>query len=196
MHKKDYIFNGISLVMIFLSICFLFDFITIENFDFNFYTICFLISMAILMWYKKDSIKKFKFIYDVILILLLVFSVIVGFTFIFNIVTCMFREEYILNWESNGLCILLVELFSLFLIYLFDFKKKKNTLNHILVWLVSIILIVLVLRYNYDIDFVHNYLNYKRYELHQSYMYITQYYLYFNIIYFCLLSHYFLNREK
>lgn len=196
MHKKDYICNGISIAMILFSILFLFDFITIENFDTHLYVNCFLVSLTILMWYKKNSIKKFKFIYDVILLLLLIFSTIMCFLFISNIVTCIFKEEYMINWSTHGLCILLVELFALLLIYLFDFKKKKSTLNHILVWLVSIIVIGLVFRYNYDIDFVHNYLNYKRYELYHSYIYIVQYYFYLNIIYFCLLMYYFLNREK
>lgn len=196
MRKKDYILNAVSVIMIFFSILFLFNFITIKNFDTYLYFRCFSVALTILMWYKKDSVKKFKYLYNIVLLLLLVYSVIIFYSFISSIISCVFKEEYVLDWSVYGLHILLIELFSLFLVYLFDFKKKKSTLNHILVLLVSIILIGLVFRYNYDIDFVHNYLNYKRYELYNSYTYIVQYYFYFNIICFCLVMYYFLNREN
>ena len=216
MNKRNYLFNIATITLLIISLICLFKFDIIENIDMQlylyflfyrrtltpqqlcmeYYLYSLLISICIIMWYKKSSIKKLSSIYNVILILLSIFSLFIILSLGVHFITCILREEYLFNFESNGLWLLLIPIITLIFTNILDFNKQQNRINMLFTWIISLIFIFVFLRYQFDTNLEHNYITLKKYELQTSYIFVTQYYIYFNIIYFSLLIHHFINKKN
>lgn len=196
MNKKNYICNSITLLCLLISIIFLYKFNTIDTLQIPLYVYSLLISLTIVMWYKRNDINRFQFLYNVLFLLLFLGSVFIILSFGYSMITCMLSTTCSNSWDTRGLWILLVGLFTLLILHIVDFNQPKKMTHHILTWIISLTFIMIFLRYNYDIDFIHNYIYQNQYELENSYIYVTQNYIYFDIMYISLLLHYFLNKEN
>ena len=144
-----------------------------------------LLVLTIYMYSNKDRIKKFKFIYDVILIL---FSLLYIFLFLYIIwgyIICF--SNYNCSPEFQG--ILFIALSLMMLVFNFkDIFHQSNKTNDILTIIVSLLIILIHLRYYYDPYLVY-YLIKEDFYQEYLYNYVTQNYGYFTMMYFILLIH-------
>lgn len=147
-----------------------------------------LLVLTIYMYSNKDRIKKFKFIYDVILIL---FSLLYIFLFLYIIwgyIICF--SNYNCSPEFQGIFLILFIALSLMML-VFNFKDifhQSNKTNDILTIIVSLLIILIHLRYYYDPYLVY-YLIKEDFYQEYLYNYVTQNYGYFTMMYFILLIH-------
>lgn len=145
----------------------------------------FLIALTIFMFYKKNKIKKNKFVYDVILLLLMIFSAICFALFLYSQVTCYID----INCNIDlGPIFTITYPIILFIILLFNFEdmfKQTKKANDILMTIVSILVILIHLRYYLDSNFIYR----GNDEYLVSYQYITQNYIYFIIMYVIIMLH-------
>lgn len=164
-------------------------------FDTMIFLISSIIAFSFAMLYKKNKIKKARILYNIILFILGLISSSFIIFFIYTSISCLISYDCYNNTSANLEFILMSVLFTFTLIQIIDIKTEKNRIHHILTWIVSIIVIIIYLRYNYDISFLHNYIYQNQYEIQNSYIYITQNYIYLVILYVSLLIHYFINKK-
>ena len=189
-------YNIISIIMITITIYFVSKFSMVVGYDFLTLMYPFILSVAITMLYKKKSIKKCSSLYNVILLLIMLFGILFIAYIIYSIMNCMCSSVCSNNWNVYQQLLLLLVLFILLLFNIVDINKLQNIKTHIFTWIISTIVIMIYLRYYYDIGFIHNYMYQNQYQIQDSYIYITQNYIYFNILYISILIHYVMNKEK
>lgn len=194
MYKK----NILNILLILTTIILVISFDVLDVFDTLAYLIPLLFSISITMFMKRKEVNKYKSIYNVIMMLLIVFSFLfLGFLSYSNI-TCIIDKHCSNNYEFEGLFLLLIILYTLLFTNIIDIKLKHNKMYDILLYIISFVVFVIYSRYYLDNDFYHNYMNLSKKDINiqNSYIYITQNYIYFNIAYLCLLMYYFVNRKK
>jgi len=189
--------NIITIITLIISAILISILTTIDGiFDEVMFQIVVTLSITLVMLYKRKNIKRFKLIYNIVLIILLLMSTIFIISFMHSIITCFISTSCYNNVSSNFEIILLTIIFTLTLIQIVDYKIEKIKINHILTWIVSAIVVVIYLRYHYDADFIHNYMYQNQFEIQNSYIYVTQNYCPLSIIYGSLLIHYLINRKQ
>ena len=197
MNKKE-IFKFIFVLLV-VIISFNFMLITEEiglNSMFNILNIIdFFLALTIFMFYNMKRIKKFKFIYDVILMLLIVFSTLVILYILYTSISCFSSVNCLM--EDNVLFIALYPTI-LFLMLLFSFNDifhKTNKTNYILTITLNTIILLIHLRYYFDPNFINNLLD-GDLGIQYSYVYVAQNYVYFIIMYIVILSQKIINKEN
>lgn len=155
----------------------------------------FFLALTIFMFYNMKRIKKFKFIYDVILMLLIVFSTLVILYILYTSISCFSSVNCLM--EDNVLFIALYPTI-LFLMLLFSFNDifhKTNKTNYILTITLNTIILLIHLRYYFDPNFINNVLD-GDLGIQYSYVYVAQNYVYFIIMYIVILSQKIINKEN
>lgn len=155
----------------------------------------FVVAGTIFMYCKKNKIKKFKFVYDVVLMLMMLFVGLFIAYFIYANMITFFNPSY--EMEFN---IFLIEIYPviLWLIILFsieDIFKKTNKTNDYLTIAISITIIILILRYYIDPTMPHNVESTSLFSS-CAYEYMIQNLPSFIIMYILLLIHHAINKEK
>lgn len=153
----------------------------------------FLITLTIYMYLNKNKIKKNKFIYDVILMLMMIFSALYIFYFIYSIISYSFSPSYNTEWNFVFAAIYPIFLFLMILFGLGDITHKTNKENDILTIIVSILILLIHASYYLEPNFVHKLTGNHSFDSF-SYDYIAQNYIYFVIMYFVTFVHYIVNR--
>ncbi len=155
----------------------------------------FFLALTIFMFYNMKRIKKFKFIYDVILMLLIVFSTLVILYILYTSISCFSSVNC--SMEDSVLSIALYPTI-LFLMLLFSFNDifhKTNKINYILTIILATIILLIHLRYYFDPNFINNVLD-GDLGIQYSYVYVVQNYVYFIIMYIVILSQKIINKEN
>lgn len=183
----------LNILLIIITIIGIISFDALDVFDTFVYLIPLLLSVCVIMIIKAKDIKKFKSIYNIIMLLLIIFSVIFLAFYLYSDITCLISTSCMINYEVNGLIYLFMILYIMLFINILDIKNKDNKKYNILLYLITIIVFIIYGRYYFDNDFYHNNLSKN---IEEGYIYITQNYIYFNIMYTCLLIYYFINRKK
>jgi hypothetical protein len=155
----------------------------------------FFFALTIFMFYNMKKIKRYKFIYDVTLMLLMVFSAALVIYFLYSLISCFISINC--SMENTTFFIILYPTI-LFLMLLFSFSNifdKTNKINCILTIGVSIIIILIHLRYYFDPNFANNLIDGSE-GTKYSYIYIIQNYIYFTIMYIIVLIHEAINKAS
>lgn len=194
MYKK----NILSIILLLISIILVISFDAIEIFDTLLYLVPLLFSINIMMIIKRKNIKKFKSIYNVIMLLITFFSILLLGYMTYSFISCSIDIHCMNNYEVEGLLLLLTTLYTLLFINIFDIKIKHNKMYYILLYIISLVIFIIYGRYFLDIDLYHNYMNINKSNINIqiSYIFITQNYIYFNLLYISLLIYYFINRKN
>ena len=197
MNKKN-ILNILNILLILATIILVISFDALDVFDTLVYLMPLLFSISITMFMKRKEVNKYKSIYNVIMMLLIVFSFLFLGFLIYSNITCLIDKNCSSNYETEGLILLLTLLYTLLFTNIVDIKLKHNKMYYILLYIISGVVFVIYARYYLDNDFYHNYMNLNKEDIsiQNSYIYIIQNYIYFNIVYVCLLMYYFVNRKK
>ena len=150
------------------------------------------ISLTVIMFYRRNLVKKLKFFYDVILLLMMFFSIMLIGYFAFAIISSLFN--YNISYEYSTLVVIIFPLLNFNIIFfsLNNIKSKTNKNTDLLTILVSLIIILIFTRYFIDPNFISNnsiqdFQYYKIQYLWQNLMYAT-------ILYFLVSIHYFVNK--
>lgn len=169
MNKRNLIKSVLVLISMILIIWFQ---IKIEDIGFVF-LIPFLFIITNYMYRYKDNIKKFKFIYDVILMILLLFSSLLGLYIIIvqlkslkSITDIPYAFIYLFN---------LYLIIKIFIDSLIDMKKDTNKINDYITIIVFTIINLIYIRYHFEVSLI------IRTTLENS-EFIKQNYIYFFII--------------
>lgn len=194
MYKK----NILSIILLLIAIVLVISFDAIDIFDTLLYLVPLLFSINLVMIIKRKNIKKIKSIYNVIMLLMSFFSILLLGYMIYSFISCSIDTHCMNNYEVEGLLLLLTILYTLLFINIIDIKLKHNKMYYILLYIISLIVFIIYGRYILDIDLYHNYININKNNFHIqiSYIFITQNYIYFNLLYLSLLIYYFINRKK
>lgn len=155
--------------------------------------ILFLVALTIYMYFNKNKVKKNKFAYDVTLMLMMVFSALFMVYFIYSIISCLLNPACGDAWNSLFLGIYPILLFLMLMFGIKDMKHKTNKTNDVLTIVSSSLIILVHLIYYLEPNFIHK-LN-STFFIY-SFDYISQYYVYFVIMYFVVLVHYRVNKIK
>ena len=184
--------NIINIILLLIIAIFTFTFNNLsDNLDF---IISLIFSITIIMFYKRKSIKSK--IYNVVNDIFLLLSILsLGYIMI-STINCMIDIHCYNNYEFEGIVILYTLLLTLLFINIIDIKKKKTKLYNILFSLVNIVVLIIYFRYYFDDSFIHNYININKNDMYITHIYIIQNYIYFNILYSCLLIGYFINKKS
>lgn len=168
MNKRNLIKSILVLISIILIIWFQ---IKIEDIGFVF-LIPFLFIITNYMYRYKDNIKKFKFIYDVILMILLLFSSLLG---LYIIIVQLKSLESITDTPAPIYLFILYFIIKIFIDSLIELKKETNKTNDYMTIITFIIINLIYIRYHFDISLI------IRTTLENS-IFIKQNYIYFFII--------------
>ena len=146
-----------------------------------------LLSFNILMFNKKSSVKKDNKMFKIFFLILTILDVLIWGNYICLVIrefisfgTIDFRVSYI---YFTVFCIMVVNDF-------WDIFKSSNILYDVLVMMVCIMVIFVHYRYYIDGRLLHNLLGVRDVNsviLQHSYIYITQYYWLFSIMYIVLI---------
>ena len=197
MNKKEIIKFILVLIAVVISFNFL---LTVETVGldsmFNIINVIdFFFALTIFMFYNMKKVKRYKFIYDVILMLLMLFSALWIFYILYCSISCFFS----INCSMEGLTFfMLLYPTILFLMLFFSFEdifKETSKTNYILTIVVSIVIILLHLRYYFDPNFANNLIDGNEGSQY-SYVYVIQNYIYFAIMYIVVLVHKVINKEN
>ena len=190
MNKKSIINLLLSLAILVLL---LISFVKSEGIGiFSMLGIDLFISLTVIMFYRRNLVKKLKFFYDVILLLMMFFSIMLIGYFAFAIISSLFN--YNISYEYSTLVVIIFPLLNFNIIFfsLNNIKSKTNKNTDLLTILVSLIIILIFTRYFIDPNFISNnsiqdFQYYKIQYLWQNLMYAT-------ILYFLVSIHYFVNK--
>lgn len=146
-----------------------------------------LLSFNILVFNKKSSVKKNKKIFKILLLGLTILDVLIWGYYVYLVVSEFinfgiidFRPSYI---YFTVFCVMVVNDFS-------DMWNRSNILYDILVMIVTIIVIFVHYRYYIDGRLLHNLFGIRDINsviLQNSYVYVTQYYWLFSVMYIVLI---------
>jgi hypothetical protein len=153
----------------------------------------FVLVSTMLMYVNKDKIKINKFIYDVILILLMIFSTIWFIYPFYTGITCFFAYNCTIEFKE---ALIIPYTLLLFISLVFNFRdlfNMSNKTNDILTIIVSMIIIIIHLRYYLEPNFLHRLVEGELYIGH-SYDYVTQNYIYFIMMVLIVLLHHKVNK--
>lgn len=190
MNKRGLIKYIISIIATLISFCFMYS----SNIGGILpILISLLFTITIFMFYNKEKIKKNKFIYNVTLMLLIVFSTALFLYIFFTTLACFFSIECSMELKNLFVVIYPTFLFLLILLGFNDIFHKTNKTNDILVIVISTIVILIHLRYYLEPNFTHKLIAGEGY-YEYSYDYIMQNYIYFSIMYLLALMHYRVNK--
>ena len=158
----------IKFVLSLLALIFILSFeIKIENFSWVI-LLPLLPLITIYMYKYKNNIKKYNFIYNVILLLLIFFTFLISAYLIIVMVQTL---DYLLYDGS-----IFFNIFNLYLILkilidsIIDFKNNTNKLNDYLAMLVLIIINLIFVRYYLNINLIINRLDAPKF-IYQNYAY-------------------------
>ncbi len=188
MNKKEIVKNFIVLLAVVISFYFMINAdSTGINSIFNLLNIIdFMFALTIFMFCNMKKVKKNKFVYDVTLMLLMFFSAVWICYLIYNIIVCFASVNC--EIENTTFFILLYPtiLFLMILFNISDIFKKTNKINYILTIVVSIVIILIHLRYYFNPNFANNIIeNFDGNEYTENY--VIQNYIYFTIMYLIVL---------
>jgi len=179
--------NVIKIVLILLSLILMTIFLIKPTQFFILYLIALLFLTTIYMYKYKDKIKKHKFIYDVILMLLMLFSSLI---LIYLIISIFKNIDYIIT-ESSILFIIfnIYFVFKILIDSIVNLKEENNKINDYLVLITFSIISIVFVRYYLDINSIIS-------NIEQDY-FIEQNHIYFFIMLFMVEIHkYITNKLK
>jgi hypothetical protein len=153
----------------------------------------FLYALPIFMFRYKNKIKKCKFIYDVILMLLMIFSIGISIFFLYNEIACYFKTDCFIELTPIFTALYPIFLFLMLLFGTTDIFHKTNKANDIFAISVSSLIILIHLRYYFDPNFAHKIIESESYNQFRYY-YIAQNHVYFVIMYLIVLLHHRVNK--
>lgn len=192
MNKRGLIKYILIVISSFISLYFL---ITSElGFGFLPLLLLFILSLTIFMFVYRNKIKKYKSIYNVILMLMMAFFLTCLGFYLYSTISCYFD---ISCYVEDTMTPVLIYSMLLFLMLLFNFKdifNNTNKLNDILTIIICSTIILIYIRYYFDGSFMHKIVKSEYYK-QTSYLYITQNYIYFNILYIVNLLHKLVNNK-
>ncbi len=151
-------------------------------------------ALTVFMYFNKNKISKYKFIYDVILLLLMIFFAVCLVYVFYTDIECYFDYRCSINLESKFTMIYFILLFIMLLFNFRDIFNKTNKVNDIMTIVVSLLILLIHTRYYLDSNFMHKIAGGEGY-LQYSYSYITQNYIYFIIMYIVIMLHRRINRR-
>lgn len=197
MNKKELVKNFIVLLAVVISFYFMINAnSTGINSIFNLLNIIdFMFALTIFMFCNMKKVKKNKFVYDVILMLLMFFSAAWICYLIYNIIVCFASVNC--EIENNNIFILLYPtiLFLMILFNINDIYKKTDKINYILTIVVSVVIILIHLRYYFNPNFANNIIeNFDGNEYTENY--VIQNYIYFTIMYLIVLINKAINKAS
>ncbi len=155
----------------------------------------FLFALTIFMFYNMKKVKRHKFVYDVTLMLLMVFSAVWIFYILYVLISCFISITC--STESITFFMMIYPTI-LFLILFFSFEdifRETSKTNYILTIVVSIIVILIHLRYYFDPNFSNNLTDGDN-GVQYSYVYVIQNYIYFAIMYTVVLVNQAINKAS
>ena len=152
-----------------------------------------IIPLTIFMYQELKYIKnlKIKFVYDVVLLLFTIGSICEIIFFVYNILSCIFSTTCSHDIAAISSIIYVPTIVSALLISITSVYRKTNKLNDYLTIIVSIIIIFIHLRYYFDNNLLNNI--YPNSNNTEYYVFVTQNYIYFNIMYVTAIIHKFIN---
>jgi hypothetical protein len=148
----------------------------------------FMFAIAVFMFSKKEKVKKFRFIYNVVLLLLMIFAIGLSLHIILNEIKYFIDHSCCANSMSIFVIIYLMLLFNLLLFCISDIFNKTDKVNDILTIVVSLIIILIHIRYYLDPHFIYRIIEGNEYLIYSN-NYITQNYIYFIIMYAVVFLH-------
>lgn len=182
MNKRNLIKTILVLISLILIIWFQ---IKIEDISFVF-LIPFLFIITNYMYKYKDNIKKFKFIYDVILIILLLsclllglYIIIVQFDSLESIIDIPVAFIYLIN---------LYFIIEIFIDSIINIKKETNKLNDYIIIISFIIINLIYIRYHFNVSLIIT-------PTLENSMFIKQNYIYFFIMLLVIEIHNYLTNK-
>lgn len=197
MNKKEII----KFIVVLLAVVISFNFmLTVEAVGLNsmlniINVIDFFFALTIFMYYNMKKVKRYKFIYDVILMLLMILSAL----WIFYILYCLISCFISITCSMEGITFFMMQYPTiLFLMLFFSFEdifKETSKTNYILTIVVSIVIILLHLRYYFDPNFANNIIEGNE-GSEYSYVYVIQNYIYFAIMYIIILVNKVINKAS
>lgn len=196
MNKKELVKNFIVLLAVAISFYFMINAdSTGINSIFNLLNIIdFMFALTIFMFCNMKKIKKNKFVYDVVLMLLMFFSTAWICYFIYNIIVCFASVNCEIENTTFFILIYPTILFLMILFNISDIFNKTNKVNYILTIVVSVVVISVHLRYYFDPSFANNIIeNFDRNEFTENY--VIQNYIYFVIMYLIVLINKAINKD-
>ena len=146
-----------------------------------------MISLSIVCIVRNRKIKNF--ILRVLTDILIVFTFLLVIYFITNYVIDILNPKINITFDFLKSLVLIVILIYLFITHLFDIKKEVSNKHFIITTIISIITILIYLNYYVNQLFYHNNVG-SMTDISMSYEYIYQNYIYFIILYGCLLINY------
>lgn len=156
-----------------------------------------LIAIIIFIFIKRKKIAKSKAIYNIITIISIVLLASTLALYIYTKVSCYFSSSCLISFEMEKVAIYII-LSVLMLLFCFkDIYSKTNSVNDILTVVTCLLIMFIYLRYYLDPGFAHNILNIDMKDVYKSssYIYITQNYIYFSIMYVLILFHKLVNKK-
>ncbi len=152
------------------------------------------LASTLFMYINRNKIKRWNFVYDVILMLLMFFSFLFIGYMLYGIVSCTLSPNC--GMESAPLySLLLLNLLMIVLLFSFqDIFQNTNKVSDILTIISSLVLLLIHLRYYLEPNFIHQIISNDYYQT-ISYQYITQNYGYFSFLYLISLLHTWVNHQ-
>jgi hypothetical protein len=146
------------------------------------------IAITVFMFVNKNKIKKFKFIYDVTLMLLIIAcALFLGFL-CYDQISCYFDVQCSPSYDAIFLILYPTVLFTMIFLSFNDINNKTNKTNDILTIVISSLIILIHLRYYFEPNFVDKLIKGDIFNDFSS-SYITQNYIYFTLMYLIVLIH-------
>lgn len=152
------------------------------------------VAITIFMFFNRNKARSHKHIYNIILMLLIAYFMVVIAFYAYSRVSCFFDVSCLNDFEADNVYLFIV-LSSLMLLSCFkDIYSKTDIKNDILTVIACLLIIFIYTRYYLDTKFIHQISKDDIFILH-SYGYITQNYIYFSIMYFTILLHKLINNK-
>lgn len=189
----------ITFLFVFLATLISFYFMTFTSRVLNISSISmiallFIIPLTIFMYQELKHIRnqKLKFIYDVILMLLTLFSIGIIIFLGIAFTSCSFTSNCSYDISNISIIIYIPVLLSIFLLNIPSVFGKTNKLNDYLTIITSIIVILIHIRYYNDSNLLNNI--YPNSNNQDYFIFIYQNYIYFIIMYITVIIHKFINK--
>lgn len=186
MNGKAFLKNILLLILVIISIFFIITKPGFTGIGTRPLFILISIPLNILLSEKRTKPNKFLKISN---ILLSIINISWFLYHIYELISAYIEWNYI---ELDITYIYTIILLTTFLTSLKDIKKETNTLNDFLTILTTTLLIIIHYRYYLDKNFLHNIVG----NTNSYYTYITQYYIYFILMYIILFANKKINQIK
>lgn len=151
------------------------------------------IPITIFMYQELKNIKgtKLKFIYDVLLMIFSIVSLLLVIYVVYTFISCNLDENCSYDIISIGVALYIPTMITIFLISISNIFRKTNKLNDYLTIITSIIILFTYLRYYLDSNLLNNIYPKSNFEY---YNFVLQNYIYYVVMYMTIIIHKFINK--